>query len=223
MRTPTLTPSLRPASLPLLACTLGLSLMLSGCASTGPSPSGAEAAGLIDKTLQAVGLQKPAAVDELGKLPPLPLHTSVTLRVHAGEVLNTDSAGRSLALVARIYKLRNSETFLQTPYESFQVDPIGNKELPFAKDVVEMREVVLTPGQKLEGIEKLGPGVRALAVVALFRAPAEGRWRFVFDSKAAAGSGVTLGAHACALSVAQGQPLETAPELLRVAGVRCRG
>lgn len=206
-----------------LALSLGLLALLAGCASTPPPTNGAEAVGLLDKTLQVVGLQKPPAADNLAKVPTIPLFTSVTLRLHAGQVLNTDSSGRSLALVARVYKLRSTEAFLQAPYELFQSDASSGKELPFAKDIVEVREVVLTPGQKVEGIEKLGLDVKALAVVALFRSPAEGRWRFVFDTKAAGATGVTLGAHGCALSVAQGQPLDAAPELLRVAGVRCHG
>jgi type VI secretion system protein VasD len=182
---------------------------------------GEQSVGLVDKALQTVGLQKPPAVDTLAQLPPLPLHTSVTLRVHAGEVLNTDGSGRSLALVARVYKLKAAEAFLKTPYEAFQGDTARHKELPFGQDVLDVREVVLTPGQKLEGIEKLGLDAKAIAVVALFRAPAGQRWRFVFDTKAAASTGITLGVHACALSVAQGQPLDTPPENLRLAGVRC--
>lgn len=182
---------------------------------------GEQSVGMLDKALQTVGLQKPSAVDSLAQLPPLLTHNSVTLRVHAGDVLNTDSSGRSLALVARVYKLRAVDAFLQTPYEAFQGEAGRHKELPFGQDVVEVREVVLTPGQKLEGIEKLGLDAKAIAVVALFRTPAGQRWRFVFDTKSAASSGITLGVHACAMSVAQGQPLDTPPENLRLAGVRC--
>lgn len=194
--------------------------LLAGCSTVG-SPSLEQGPGMVDKAMQAMGLQKPAALETLPPLPPLPLHNAVTLRVHAGEVLNTDPQGRSLALVARVYKLRATSAFLQTPYEAFQGDAARYKDLPFGQDVIDVREIVLTPGQKLEGIEKFGLDVKAVAVVALFRAPAERRWRFVFDTKAAATSGITLGVHACALSVAQGQPLEAAPETLRLAGVRC--
>lgn len=178
---------------------------------------------MLDKALQAVGLQKPPALEQLGKLsqmPPLPLHTAVTLRLHAGAVLNTDAAGRALTVVTRIYKLRAIDTFLQAPYEAFQGEL--NAPTPFAKDVVDVREVVLAPGQRAEGIEKLGPDSQAIAVVALYRNPAPGRWRFAFETKAAGVSGLTLGLHGCAMSVAQGQPIDTAPELLRVAGVRCQ-
>ncbi len=213
------------ASVPrrVLALFSALLLTLPGCSTVAPQPSGEQAVGMLDKALQTVGLQKPQALDTLAQLPPLPLHKAVTLRVHAGEVLNVDSSGRSLALVARVYTLRAADGFLQTPYDAFQGDASRHKELPFGQDVVAVREVVLTPGQKLEGIEKLGPDVKAIAVVGLFRAPAGQRWRFVFDAQSAATTGITLGVHGCALSVAQGQPLAAAPETLRVAGVRCPG
>jgi len=209
------------------ACFCGLTAtvfaLLSGCASAPSGGSGEASSGLLDKALQAVGLQKPAGLEQLDKLPPLPAkpsHVPVTLRLHAGEVLNTDAAGRPLTVVTRIYKLRATDTFLQSPYEAFQADDPTNT--PFAKDVVEMRELVMAPGQRLESVEPLGAEVRALAVVTLFRKPAPGRWRFAFEAKPASASGVTLGLHGCAMSVAQGQPLNTAPELLRVAGVRCQ-
>lgn len=213
----------RPITLPNHRCWAPIGALcglLAGCGTVSAPPM-EQAPGLVDKAMQAIGLQKPAAMENLPPLPALPLHQAVTLRVHAGEVLNTDPHGRSLALVARVYKLRAASAFLQTPYEAFQGDAARYKDLPFGQDVIDVREVVLTPGQKLEGIEKLGLDVKAVGVVALFRAPAERRWRFVFDTKAATSTGITLGVHACALSVSQGQPLEAAPETLRLAGVRC--
>jgi len=221
MSQPSISALLTPAPRWALALLGALCLGLTGCSTITPPPSGEQAVGMLDKALQTVGLQKPPALDALAQLPPLPLHKAVTLRVHAGEVLNTDGSGRSLALVARVYTLRATDAFLQTPYDAFQGDASRHKELPFGQDVIAVREVVLTPGQKLEGVEKLGLDVKAIAVVGLFRAPAGQRWRFVFDAQSAASTGITLGVHGCALSVAQGQPLAAAPETLRVAGVRC--
>lgn len=205
------------------ASAAGLWALLAGCASAPATPSAEQGTGLLDKALQAVGLQKPVAVEQLEKLPPLPTgprYQPVTLRLHAGEVLNTDAAGRALTVVTRVYKLRATDTFLQAPYEAFQAD--DPTRTPFAKDVIEMRELVLAPGQRAESVEKLGPEVQALAIVTLYRQPAAGRWRFAFETKAASASGITLGLHGCAMSVSQGQPLQAAPEHLRVAGVRCQ-
>ncbi len=182
---------------------------------------------MLDRGLQAVGLQRPQpqmpTLDGVSDAIPknaLTLSRKITLRLHAGDVLNTDANGRSLSVVARIYKLKDKTSFEAAPYADFQeLKPAKAPE--FASDVVEVKEIVLTPGKQYDVLETVGVDAPYFAVVALFRAPAQQRWRFVFDSKAAAGSGVTLGAHACALSVAAGQALDVAPEMLRVAGVRC--
>ena len=189
--------------------------MLGGCASSGGS-SGT----FFDKALEVVGLQsKPELpADALQNLPPLA--KKVTLRVHAGETLNTDPAGRSLSLVAKIYKLKSADPFLQTPYDTFKDGPDG-KPLPI-EGVLDVREVVLKPGQKYEVVESIANDVTHLAVVALFRAPDDRRWRFVFDVKPATKTGITIGVHGCALSVSEGQPVNASPETLRLAGVRCR-
>ena len=82
--------------------------------------------------------------------------------------------------------------------------------------------MVLTPGQKSETVETMARSAPYLGVVALFRAPAQGRWRFAFDASSAEKKGVTLGVHGCALSVATGDPIDTPPEALRLAGVVCK-
>lgn len=181
---------------------------LSACASPGGGP--------VDKALELVGLKRPETLPELQRaLPAQPRR--VALRLHAGELLNTDAQGRSLAIVARVYSLRSSAAFLQLPYESLAAErPL------MTPDVIDMREVLLAPGQRHEVVQTLPPDASHLAVVALFRAPAEQRWRFVFDVPGSAASGITLGLHGCAMSVAEGQVVEAAPELRRLAGVRCR-
>jgi type VI secretion system protein VasD len=195
------------------ACATLVVVMATGCASGGGGDT------MVDKALQLVGLSKPTPPETPVKdlAPPV---RKVTLRLHAGDVLNTDATGRSLSAVARIYKLRDSAAFLQAPYEAFR-DAAAGKNPAIEQDVVEAREVVLTPGQHYEVVETVPAQASFVGVVVLFRAPAESRWRFVFDTKAAAAGGVTLGVHGCALSVAQGQPVASTPEAMRVAGVRC--
>ena len=185
--------------------------LLSGCA-TG---------GAVDKGLELVGLKKPeppaGLQTEFQKIEPRP---KVTLRIHAGQLLNTDAAGRPLSLVARIYQLRSTSAFNQATYAMFTT--AGSAKSAFAEDIISVQEVVLTPGQKYEVVETLPASATHLAVVALFRAPDNQRWRFVFESRAAAKSGVTVGAHGCALSVSQGEPVGAQPDALRLAGVKCR-
>lgn len=196
--------------------------LLAGCASSGSAGSGA--AGPVEKALEWVGLRKPEAAERVRSAREaansLPLARRVTLRIHAGDVLNTDAQGRSLAVVARVYRLRTASAFQQLPYEAFAAATPG-RDSALSQDVVSMREVVLAPGQRHETIETLPPDVTHLAVVALFRTPAPQRWRFVFDGSTAAETGVTVGLHACAISVGTGDALNAPAELRRVAGVRC--
>lgn len=201
--------------LPLPTLLFAACLALSGCASSNGS------GGMLDKALEAVGLSKPAPPEMSAEsLAALKQPKKITLRLHAGDILNTDANGRSLSLVARIYKLRSSTAFLHATYDSFK-DAASEKQA-LANDIVEVREVVLTPGQRYEVIETMPTDASHLAVVALLRAPDPLRWKFVFETKEAARTGVTLGAHACALSVAQGEPLSAPQEVRRLAGMQCR-
>ncbi|MEO7057687.1 MAG: type VI secretion system lipoprotein TssJ [Caldimonas sp.] len=197
-------------------------LVLAGCAS----------GGIADKTLELVGLKTPpppaielpAAAGELptlnGQMPRPGGQRRVAVRIHAGQVLNTDASGRSLAVVVRIYSLRGITQFSQATYAMFAA---GTSDKPFTNaDVVASKEVVLVPGQKYEMLEPLAAEVTNLAVVALFRSPDSQRWRFVFDARGAAQTGITLGVHGCAMSVAVGEPVGAPLDSRRLAGVQCR-
>lgn len=195
-----------------LSCVMS-ALFTAGCSSQSPGP--------VDSALGWIGLQRTevaertrAAREAAASLP-----RRVALRLHAADVLNTDANGQALAVVARIYRLKSANAFLQLPYEAFLADPAADS--PLRTDVLGMREVVLAPGQRHEAVETLSSDVSHVAVVALFRSPAPQRWRFVFDTAAAAESGLTLGLHGCALSVGTGEPVNVTPEQRRVAGVRC--
>jgi type VI secretion system protein VasD len=192
---------------------------MSGCGTT-------QSGGTVDKALDLVGLQRPSLTPPTGSVEAAakgaPALNKVTIRLHAGDVLNTTADGRSLSVVARIYKLRDRTAFEQISYDTLQEPRSTAAPADWVRDVVETKEIVLTPGQKYEAIETVPAEAPYVAVVALFRSPAPQRWRFIFDTKSAAQTGLTLGVHACALSVAAGQPLGATPDALRLAGVRCR-
>jgi len=194
-------------------------ISVSGCSSIG------DCSGFLDKTLNSIGLQRsPTQTSLLDGVAhaelkmPSPPNRKIILRMHAGSTLNTDANGRSLSVITKIYKLRNRESFENAPYRDFLAP---DKSSSFASDIVEVHEVVLTPGKAYEVIESVNQSAPYFAVVALFRNPAENRWRFVFETNSASKSGITLGFHACALSISTGQALGASSELLRVAGVRC--
>lgn len=190
---------------------VGIAAGLAGCAT---SSSG----GLADSTLEMFGLRKTEIPDE-AKTAMTPQPKKISLRIHAGEQLNTDPQKRSLSIVVRIYKLRSANAFLATPYKSF--GSAETEKPAFGGDLIDVRELVLTPGQRYEVLETMPLEAHHIGVVALFRAPSEGRWRFAFDSKQAEKTGVTVGVHGCAMSVAAGSPEGAPPETLRLAGVSC--
>jgi type VI secretion system protein VasD len=117
--------------------------------------------------------------------------------------------------------LRNNATFLGAPYEAL-VDGAREK-VALGQDLVDVREVMLVPGQKLEFKEKLPVDTEFLAVAALFRTPSAERWRYVFPADATNAKGVIVGVHGCALTVSQGNVAGAkVSDLNSLTGVRCQ-
>jgi type VI secretion system protein VasD len=186
----------------LVALLLG-SVSLLGCESM--KNLGEGLGGMGDKALETIGFKKP----ELPRSPELPEAVkparSMKLRFTASESLNVDMAGRSLSLVIRVYKLRGTTAFLNAPYEAFG-NSSREKQL-LGDELIDSRELLLLPNQQQEISERWARDATHVGVVALFRAPASQRWRYAFELESATfHEGFVLGAHACALSVASGQP-----------------
>ena len=176
----------RATALPLLA--LLQALLLTGCA-------GGAIGTLANAALQMAGVAKPPPELPDAQQPP----RNVSIRLHAAQHLNTDADGRPLALVARIYKLRQSAAFEQAPYDSFL--DAQREKAALGADLMEVKEVLLVPGQRYEVQEKVSKEAYFIGVVALFRAPATQRWRATFAAADAERGGITVGLHACALSI----------------------
>ncbi|CAH0279070.1 hypothetical protein SRABI118_03717 [Massilia sp. Bi118] len=172
------------ASTRIYSCLLS-SLLLVSCASgAGPSPAG---------LLEAAGLRKPPPLPEAQQGP-----RSVTMRLHASKRLNVDARGQPLALLVRVYKLRQRTAFEQAPYAAF-LSPQTEREA-LGADLLEVRELTLVPGQQLELNEKLAREAGFIGVVALFYSPPAQGWRLAFAAPEAEKTGVTIGLHACAMS-----------------------
>lgn len=182
------------------------SVLFAGCAATG-------AIKIASSALELVGLVKPDSKGEpLKELP---------LSIYAGAGLNTDAQGRSNAVIVKVYRLRNNATFLGAPYEAM-VDAAREKTV-LGQDLLDVREVVLVPGQKLEFKEKLPVDTGFLAVAALFRTPSGDRWRYTFPTDAMNAKGVIVGVHGCALTVSQGNvDGATVNDVNSLSGVRCQ-
>jgi type VI secretion system protein VasD len=180
--------------------------LLAGCAGGTGSIAGA--------ALEAAGIRKPPELPDAQKPP-----RSVAIRLHAADKLNVDARGQPLALVARIYKLRQSAAFEQAPYAAF-LSPQAEKEA-LGADLLEVKEITLVPGQRYEVNEKVSREAGYVGVVALFHAPAAQRWRLAFNAADAEQAGLTVGLHACALSVGAGAKA-TARDLKMQSSVHCQ-
>jgi len=174
------------AALVMVICA---SLLLQGCAG---GAAGA-IAGVANIAMQAAGLK------DRGPAPP----KMVPLRIHAGSNLNSDEDGRGFAVVARIYKLRDAGAFMSAPQTVFG-NPAREREA-LADSLLEVREVVLTPGQHLESSERMTAEMAYLGIVVLFRSPAPERWRVAFAQNDVEKTGITIGAHGCAISISEGK------------------
>lgn len=170
-------------------------LALAGCA----------AGSIAGVALELAGISKPPELPDAQKPP-----RQVPIRLHASANLNAGAGGQPLAVVARIYKLRQSAAFESVAYHGF-LDPQRAREL-LGADLLEVREVLLIPGQRYEVLEKVSREACCIGVVALFRHPAGQHWRLAFAASEAEQSGLTVGLHACALSAG------SAP----LAGLRCQ-
>ena len=167
-------------------------LALGGCAA-------ASTVGTIANiALEVTGIKKSDASLPDSQKPP----RHVALKLHAGGNLNADANGRPLAVVTRIYKLKQNTAFQQAPYDLF-LNPQKEKEV-LGADLLEVKEVTLIPGQRYETTEKVSKEAEYIGVVTLFHSPAPHRWRLAFRADQAEKSGITLGVHGCALSVGFG-------------------
>lgn len=147
-----------------------------------------------------LGLRKTGAEHELPDALKPP--RTIAIKLHASSKLNVDAKGQPLALVTRIYKLRQNAAFEQAPYDTF-LNPQKEKDA-LGADLLDVKEVTLIPGQQVEVAEKVSREAYFVGIVGLFHAPAPQRWRLSFDAAEAEKAGLTIGAHACALSVGSG-------------------
>jgi type VI secretion system protein VasD len=209
-------------------------LTMSGCASAPSAPAAptlptAPAAddggvmgflgGMADSALSAVGLKKPD-VPDVPTVPDSALPDfKVNWRVYASESLNVDEQGHALALVLRIYKLKSPDAFLQAPYDTF--GDAAKEKAVLGDDLVAAREVQLVPGQHYEATDKVAREARYVGIVALYRNPLPGRWRYAFSTAQADKTGLNIGAHACAMSVQVGEAIGLPASTVRSVAAPC--
>lgn len=228
-RTPSSRATQRRPQLAWLAATM---LSLAACSTSPPNlsmpavpevpPQDSWLSSLADKALTMTGFKAPEvpAIPEAPQVPDNALpDRRIPLHVHASTSLNVSDDGQPLGLVLRLYRLRTAESFQAAPADTFG-DPAKEKQI-LGDALVSAREVLIKPGQHFDSVDKFGREARYLGVVGLFRKPADGRWRQVFDARQLELSGLTLGAHACALSVQVGQPMGPDTNIAKWSGAAC--
>ena len=193
-----------------LVCLLCAALALAACSTT------TEFLGKVkDAALEAVGAKTPEVPVDQPRIP-----RKVALTIYPGENLNAGKGKDPLSLIVRVYKVQDAAGFMQAPYESF-VPSTKDKDAA-AGEFVEIREVQLVPGRRVESTESLPRDTPYIGVVALFQSPAPNRWHYVFRAEQAESSGIVLGAHACALTVTRGTPQESVvPDPSALADTQC--
>jgi type VI secretion system protein VasD len=174
--------------------------LLGGCAA-GVSVLGAAAS----TALQAAGIGKPPVPDS--QKPP----RDIPLTLAAASNLNAANDNHPLALVVRLYALKDPTSFQQAPFDTF-TDPAKEKNA-LGADLLSVREVTLIPGQHYKMTEKVTYEAQAFGVVALFRDPALQRWKFAFDPAKSEKSGIMIGLHNCAMTVTSGAVISPDPQL----------
>lgn len=183
---------------------------LAGCSTADPVGAIGSAA---DSALGVVGLKRASADTTSG-------FDEIALRIHAARNVNASLDDKGTALVVHVYRLRSIEAFLAMSPESALL-PAKEKEV-LGADLVDVREIVLTPNQRLDLKEKVARDTAFIAVAGQFRNPAPQRWRVAFERGPAAKTGVMLGAHGCAFSVSAGTPIGwKADQPSRLASARC--
>ncbi|WP_164932012.1 type VI secretion system lipoprotein TssJ [Janthinobacterium sp. 17J80-10] len=169
---------------------------------------------LAEKALVAMGVKKD---DPNAPRPP----KNIQLRLETSRDLNAGEDGQGLSTVFRVYKLRDRNAFLATPYTAF-----GNPEREksaFGQDLLEVREMILSPGEIRELKEKVPSESPYLGAVALYRQPSAQRWRFVFSTTDSEKNGITLGLHACAMTATTTPPVGmTLNESALLSTARCK-
>jgi type VI secretion system protein VasD len=178
------------------AALCAVAALLGGCAAAVPALGSAASA-----ALQLAGIGKPDVPDS--QKPPRDL--GITL--YAARNLNAANDNKPLALVVRLYTLKDPTSFEQASFDTF-TDPAKEKST-LGADLLSVREITLIPGQHYTATEKVSREAQAFGIVALFRDPAMERWKFAFDPAKSEKSGIMVGLHNCAMTVTSGTVIPT--------------
>lgn len=152
--------------------------------------------------LSAIGFKPP----EKPELPDVPVPPKpVTIKLMAAQDMNAGDDGQGLSVIFRLYKLKSQNAFLTSPYAIF--GSTEKEKEAMGTDIVEVKELTLSPGQIIN-LREIVPGEAGyVGVVALYRTPSPQRWRFAFPTNSSALAGITIGLHTCAMTATTTPPI----------------
>jgi type VI secretion system protein VasD len=165
--------------------------MVAGCETLSGAVTAINVASAV---LEATGVKKPANA---------PLDVPVT--INAGNNLNA-SAGMPTNAVAKIYQLGNTDTWYRLSMEQMLSDEEMKRAL--GSDLISYHEIQLRHDDIYFQVEQIPKTTRYIGIAVFFHSPAPYRWKYAFETKQVSGKkGVSLAAHACALTVLAGEPV----------------
>lgn len=174
-------------------------MSLSGCQSGGVVGAAGKVA---DAALGVIGLKR---ADQT------PQPKIVTVELNASSKLNADASGRGLSVVAKLYKLKDANNFLRSSYETFQQS--GREKEALGTDLIESKEILLIPGQRYRGSEKLVPEAGFLGLVVLYRDPDPKHWRLALAQSDIGSEGVIIDVRSCAVKLEKGAKTTSAADI----------
>ena len=126
------------------------------------------------------------------------------IRAAADPLINRDVTGSPLSVVVHIYQLKDADAFSKLTLDMLASGRPRAESL--GKDLIEMNEVMLVPGGKHTGTDKIHPEAKHVGVVAFFRQPDQHWWRMLVDADKVRSSGLNLRVQDCYLSLTTPKP-----------------
>jgi type VI secretion system protein VasD len=115
------------------------------------------------------------ALSACGSPPPAPVVSAIQVVVQAAADVNPDTRKRASPIVVRVYALKSTAAFDAADFFSlFEKDTAT-----LGAELVQREELLMRPGEEKALPWKLGPEVKAIAVMAAFRDLERSRWRNV--------------------------------------------
>jgi type VI secretion system protein VasD len=126
------------------------------------------------------------------------------IKGEADPIINRDISGKPLSVVVHVYQLKDAGEFSKLTFDTLASGRAASELL--GKDLLEKNEVMLVPGTKYLGTDKIGEEAKYLGVVAFFRQPDQHYWRLLVEADKVRSSGLNFKVQDCYISLISGKP-----------------